>query len=121
MNSMIQSTMRRSCAVLCIAMVATCSQASARTPRSRVQHGVIEMIDRVARTLRIQSDGQANPLTLVWNSRTRFIESGRFVSAAELRQGTPVAVWYLTPLFGERFATKIVNERGLVRPVRPSH
>ena len=121
MNSMIQSTMRRSCAVLCIAMVATCSQASARTPRSRVQHGVIEMIDRVARTLRIQSDGQANPLTLVWNSRTRFIESGRFVTAGVLTKGTPVTAWYLTPLFGERFATKIVNERGLVRPVRPSH
>lgn len=119
MISVIQSTMRRLCMILCVALVAICTQASARTPRSRVQHGVIEMINHDASTLRIQRDGEAVPLTLVWNSRTRFVGDSRFVSAAELRQGAPVTVWYLTPLFGKRFATKIVIEPGLGRPSSP--
>lgn len=121
MNSTIHSMTRRLCMILCIALAATCTQATARTPRSRVQHGVIEMIDRDARTLRVQLEGSALPLTLVWNSRTRFVGESRYVTAAELRQGNPVTVWYLTPFFGERFATKIGIERGLVPSVRPSH
>lgn len=119
MNTKPQIPATTLCAALCAALIATCSQASARTPRSRVQHGIIEMIDRGTRTLRIQREGQAVPLTLVWNSRTSFIESGRFVTAVVLTKGTPVTVWYLTPLFGKRFATKIVIERDFLSPVRP--
>lgn len=104
--------------VLCVAIVATCTQAPARTPRSRVQHGVIEMIDHDARTLRIQRDGEAVPLTIVWNRLTDFVEGSHFVTAANLTKGTPVTIWYLTPLFGKRFATKIVID-GLGRPSAP--
>ena len=122
------------CAALCAALIATCSQASARSPQSRVQSGTIEAvgqdahtrrdqccggtietIDRDARMIRIQRDGEAVPLTLVWNSQTRFIEGTRFVTAAALTKGARVTVWYRTPFFGKRFATKIVIERSAVR------
>ena len=123
------------CAALCAALIATCSQASARTPQPRSESGTIgtigqdanthrdknccgtiETIDPDARILRIHRDGEAVPLTLVWNSQTRFIEGTRFVTAAELTRGARVTVWYHTPFFGKRFATKIVIERGAVRP-----
>ncbi len=123
------------CVALCAALIATCSHASARPPRPRVESGAIETIeqngrilrvqccsgtietiDRDARILRIQRQGEAVPLTLVWNSQTRFVEGTRFVTAAALTKGTPVTVWYHTPFFGKRFATKIVIERGSVRP-----
>ena len=66
--------------------------------------------------LRIQREGEAVPLTLVWNSQTRFIEGTRSVTAAEVTKGTAVTVSYHTPFFGKRFATKIVIERGAVSP-----
>jgi len=78
------------------------------------------MIDQDARILRIRRDGEATLLTLVWNSRTKCVEGTRIVTAAELTKGTQVTLWYRTPFFGERFATKIVIERRSVSSVRPS-
>ena len=119
-------------AALCAALIATCSQVSARSPQPRVESGsieavgkdardqgccgTIEAIDQDARILRLRRDGEAVPLTLVWNSQTRFVEGTRFVTAAELTKGARVTVWYHTPFFGKRFATKIVIERSAVRP-----
>ena len=141
MNTKSQIPATTLCAALCAALIATCSQASARPPQARVESGTIqtveqdgrtlrvqccigaiETIDRDARILRIQRQGEAVPLTLVWNSRTRFVKGTRFVTAAELTNGAPVTVWYHTPFFGKRFATKIVIERGPVRPTQhPPH
>lgn len=123
------------CTALCAALIATCTQASARPPQPRAESGTIEKIGHDARTcrdqsccgtietidynarlLRIQRDGDAGPLTLVWNGRTSFVDGTRSVTAAELTRGTRVTVWYRTPFFGKRFATKIVIERGAVRP-----
>ena len=123
------------CAALCAALIATSSQASARPPRARAESGTIETIEQNGRTLRvqccigtietidpdarvirIQRQGEATPLTLVWNTQTRFVEGTRFVTAAELKKGAPVTVWYHTPFLGKRFATKIVIERGALRP-----
>jgi len=73
---------------------------------------VIESIDRDAYVLLLRLRGDARPLTLVWNSRTRFVEEARLVTAAELRMGAPVAVSYRTPFFGKPFASKIDFECG---------
>ena len=135
MNTEAQIPTSTLCAALCAALIATCPQASARPPQPRVESGTIETVDRDARILRdpccsgtietidqnarilrVQRDGEAVPLTLGWNSRTIFVEGARFVTAAELAKGTPVTVWYRTPFFGKRFATKIVIERSAVRP-----
>ena len=121
-------------AALCAALIATCSQVSARSPQPRVESGTIETaepdgrnrrdkgccgtieaIDQDARILRVRRDGEAVPLTLVWNSQTRFIEGTDFVTAAALTKGARVTLSYHTPFFGKRFATKIVIERSAVR------
>ena len=138
MNTKAQITF---CAAFFAALIATSSETSARLPRARVESGTvetieqngrtlqvqccvgtIERIDADARILRIKLGGEAPPLTLVWNSRTRFVKGSRFVTATELTKGASVTVWYHTPLFGKRFATKIVIERSAVRPKqhRPS-
>lgn len=121
-------------AAFCAAFIATCSHASARSPQPRVESGTIETvgphgrvirseccfgtvetIDQDARSLRIRRDGEALPLTLVWNRSTSFIEGTRFVTAAELTKGARVTVWYHTPFFGKPFATKIVIDRSAAR------
>ena len=98
-------------AALCAALIATCSQVSARSPQPRVESGTIEtaeqdgrnlrdkgccgtieMIDQNARILRVQRDAEAVPLTLVWNSQTRFIEGTGFVTAAALTKGARVTL-----------------------------
>ena len=100
-------------ATLCSAFIATCAQVSARSPQPRVESGTIEAvrqdardqsccgtigtIDQDARILRVQRDGEAVPLTLVWNSQTRFIEGTGFVAAAALTKGARVTVSYHTP------------------------
>jgi hypothetical protein len=71
-----------------------------RTLRVQCCVGAIETVDREAHTLRIQRQGEAVPLTLVWNSQTRFLKGTRFVTAAELAKGTPVTAC-ITPRFSE--------------------
>jgi hypothetical protein len=102
MNTITQRTMKRFCGVLCVALLATCLQASAKRPRARVQRGTIERIDQDARVLRLRRHGEAVPLTPVWDNRTRLIEGPRTVTAAGLTKDTAVTVWYRSPLFGGR-------------------
>jgi hypothetical protein len=106
------------CAALCAALIAAPSQGSARRPQARVESATIQTVDQNACVLRVQRYGNAIPLTLAWNSRTIFVEGARVVTSATLTKGTPVKVWYRTPLFGKRFATKIVIERGLAHPIQ---
>jgi len=84
------------------------SDAKARPPRSRSELGVIESVDPAPRVVHLRSSHRREPLRFVWNSRTRFVAGEHFTSADQLRSGGGVQVWYRTPFFGERFATKIV-------------
>lgn len=107
-----QQSIRRLGAILCLLLVATSTQVFARPHPALVQQGIIQMIDREALVLRIQPTGQSEPLSMVWNSRTSFMEGKRIVTAAELKKGSRVTVSYHNPLFGKRYASKIVIERG---------
>lgn len=118
MNTAFKIPTAKFCAAVCFALMATCSPATARPPQAIVQRGTIEAIDRDAHILRLQRHGEAVSLMLAWNSRTHVFEGTRAVTADELTRGASVTVWYRNPLFGERFATKILIEIGLVRPVQ---
>lgn len=102
---------------------------SARQPQASVEQGVVESvnsdsrhrredccsgtiktIDEDARVIVIQRPGESVPLTLKWNNKTKFLENNDFVTPATLKNGALVTVWYRTPFFGKRFATKIVVE-----------
>jgi len=102
-----------------VLFITTSCNASARPPQARVERAVIESIDRDAYVLLLRLRDDAKPLTLVWNSRTRFVEEARFVTAAELRTGAPVAVSYRTPFFGKPFASKIDFECGAASRAMP--
>jgi hypothetical protein len=84
------------------------SDAKARPPRSRSESGVVESVDPATRVVHLRRSHRSGSLRLVWNSRTRFVAGEHFTSADRLRSGGGVQVWYRTPFFGERFATKIV-------------
>lgn len=87
---------------------------SARPPQARTEFGTVAAADANARVIRLQLRCTAIPLTLVWNQRTRIFHGADAVSTAHLTLGTPVKVWYRTPIFGERFATKITIEKRFV-------
>lgn len=70
--------------------------------------GVVERLDETAKTFQLRRANDPTPLTLIWNSRTRFIEGAQFVAAAKLHEGTKVRVIYHSPFFGERFVTKVI-------------
>lgn len=78
------------------------------TVRAREEFGTIQAINIGTRRLTINPARDAKPLTLVWNSQTRFLQDWRFTTVERLKQGTQVTVYYHSPFFGDRFATKIV-------------
>lgn len=116
MNTKFTSTLGRSILILSAALLATTSEVSAKHPHPRVANGSIEMIDWKTRTLRIKTDTE--PLTLIWNDRTRFIAGNRDVTAAELTRNKPVKVWYRTPFFGERFVSRILVRSSSSPPLK---
>ena len=90
------------------AFTAGSSEALALPRLGRDAAGIVERLDRNAKTFQLRRAKDARPMTLTWNSRTRFIEGAQFVDAAILREGAPVRVIYHSPFFGERFVTKVV-------------
>jgi hypothetical protein len=95
-------------AVLCILLFwGTWTEVIARPPRATEGRGTIVAVEHNARTLRLQRAGEAVLLDITWNDRTRFIKQDSTVTSAQLGKGGKVTVWYHTPLFGPRWATKI--------------
>jgi len=96
--------------ILFAALVATFaggSDAWARPPRSRTASGVIESVDHTARVLRLRQTERSEPLTVIWNWRTRFLAEDQLGTASLLQEGEWANVFYHTPFFGERYATRI--------------
>lgn len=95
------------------------SEALALTPRGRDTAGVIERLNENTKTFQLRRSKDAPPMTLTWNSRTRFIEGAQFVDASKLRKGTPVSVIYHSPFFGNPFVTKVVLDGATAIQTRP--
>ena len=95
-------------ALLLAASIVGSSNAFALPRLGRDAAGVVEHLDGDAKTFQLRRSKDAPPMTVTWNSRTRFIAGGEFVAAAKLREGAPVRVIYHSPFFGERFVTKVV-------------
>lgn len=90
--------------------------------RSREEFGTIQAIDLRTRRLAIKVERDAKQLALVWGSSTSFIEGSHFTTVDRLQRGMQVTVYYRSPFFGERYATKIlVNNRFRgCRTIRPT-
>jgi hypothetical protein len=83
------------------------SEAWARPLRSRTESGVIESVDHPARALQLRLADRSEPLTFIWNRRTHILAEDRLTTASGLQVGKRAIVSYHTPLFGERYGTKI--------------
>jgi hypothetical protein len=90
-----------------VATFASDSDAWARPPRSRTASAVIESVDHTARALRLRRTKRSEPLTVIWNRRTRFLAGDQLGTALLLQEGEWANVSFHTPLFGERYATRI--------------
>jgi hypothetical protein len=116
----------RSCCKICGAVICMVlfwgpwTEIFARPPQATEGRGIVAAVDHNARMLHLQRAGEAVPLPLTWSDRTRFIKQDTAVTPAELRKGGNVTVWYHTPLFGPRWATKIQIEAELKARKEPS-
>jgi hypothetical protein len=102
--------MKAPSSILLAALIATFavgSNAWARPPQSRVESGVIGSADYTTHVLRLRRAERCEPLTVIWNPRTRFLAEDRLNTESGLQAGKRAVVYYRTPLFGERYATKI--------------
>lgn len=107
---------RRSFRILILAMLSSMALptpgAFGITVRAREKFGTIQSIDFQTRRLTINPVRDAQPLTLIWNSQTRFLQDWHFTTVERLKRGTQVTVYYHSPFFGDRFATKVLWATG---------
>lgn len=80
----------------------------AHVPRPREKQCVIQTIEAKSRAMTLQCGKDTKPLELVWTKQTQFVKDRRFTDSAQLKPGQPVTVYYHSPFFGKKFATKVV-------------
>ena len=90
--------------VFCLAS----SKACARPPRAREFCGVLECIDQQNEALTIRPAKGGKPLEVIWKKDTQLIHNWKFDSAASLKDGGKVCLYYRSPIFGRPFATRVV-------------
>ena len=87
--------------------------------RPRDESGAIQSVDFQARRLTINLGCGDKTLTVTWDSWTRFIDGLHFTTVDRLKRGMQIIVYYHSPFFGERYATKILFSNGPSKcPVR---
>jgi hypothetical protein len=89
------------------AIVFRAASVFAITVRAREEFGTIQSIDFQTRRLTVNPARDVKPLTLVWNSSTQFLQDSHFTTIERLKPGMQITVYYHSPFFGDRFATKI--------------
>jgi len=87
-------------------------ESQARPPRARERQCVIQTIERDSRTMTLQCGKDAKALELVWTKQTKFLQNGTFADVAPLKTNQAVVVYYRSPFFGKKFATKVVWGNG---------
>lgn len=95
-------------AIIVLTMLAQIPRSFGRPVRAREQFGTIQEVDVRTRRLTIDVGRDSEPLALVWNSSTWFVEGIHFTSVERLKRGMQVVVYYHSPFFGDRYATKIL-------------
>lgn len=88
------------------------TESQARPPRARERACVIQNIERDSHTMSLQCSKDAKPLEVVWKKDTKFLKDWKFTDAASLKAGQAVVVYYRSPFFGKKFATRVVLQNG---------
>lgn len=90
----------------------TTISAWARPPRARERQCVIETIGWSMRAMTLRCAKDAEALQLAWTKQTQFVKDGRFTDSAQLKPGQRVTIYYHSPFFGQKFASKVVWQSG---------
>ena len=72
----------------------------------------MQSIERDSRTMTLQCGKDAKALELMWTKQTTFLQDGKFADVAPLKPNQAVVVYYRSPFFGKKFATKVVWQNG---------
>lgn len=89
-------------------LVVTAIPALARPPMSRQAVGRIESVDSSAQRFTFWRAANAGDLVLAWNRRTAIYLDGLKSTPAALKSGQSARVYYRTPFFGPRWASRVV-------------
>ena len=110
MNAIIRRCLMREMMVMFLLGVCcfAATNASAHTPHAREVHAVIQSVDSQTQTLTLIYDQGAGTRKMIWNADARFLRDRKFVSAAELKEGTHATVYYQSPFIGKPFVTRVV-------------
>jgi hypothetical protein len=75
-------------------------------PKAELVHGVIERIEPSNRRLTLRLD-RSRCFAVRWADNALFINRGRTITPAKLREGTVVNVSYYSPAFESKYAVKV--------------
>jgi hypothetical protein len=84
------------------------ADASARLPRPIRASGVVIAVDVETQTFVFKETPAKKPVLLDWNKETVFDKDGRPVSVVELREGTPVVIYYKDLSFHNPLLKKVI-------------
>jgi hypothetical protein len=79
-------------------------------PKAELVHGVIERIEPSNRRLTLRLD-RSRCFAVRWADNALFINRGRIITPAKLREGTVVNVSYYSPAFESKYAVKVEMQR----------
>ena len=86
----------------------TSINAWAHAPRARARQCVVQTLEPNSRAMTLRCGKDAEALELAWTKQTRFVKDWQFADSAQVRPGQRVTVYYHSPFFGKKFATKVV-------------
>ncbi len=75
-------------------------------PKAELVHGVIETIELANRQLTLRLN-RSSRLAVRWAANARFVNRGRSIKPARLKEGTVVDVSYYSPAFESKYAVKV--------------
>ena len=82
-----------------------CQAASAR---SREISGVVQTVNTSKHLLTLKLYENKRPLAVAWTPHTEFLRGSKLVGIEKLQPGVPARIYYRSPFFGNRYATKVI-------------
>ena len=84
------------------------SKAEAMPRMWRSACGTVDRIYQDQSTIILITDEKKRVLLITWKDRTQVYRNGKRVKELDLKEGSHLCLHYRAPMFGERWATKIV-------------
>lgn len=73
-------------------------------------------MEPIRQVMTFKADKIEKPLVIEWTRHTRFFRDGELVKADALKPAVRACVYYRSPVFSPRFATKVVWSTSTQQP-----